>query len=163
MFQFTRLSIFSRFLPLVLLFGACTGGNTSAPSKKGRTLSVEARLAVVSPAGDTLAILPVALADSDEERTAGLMDVFTLAPAEGMLFIFEEETPQTFWMANTPLSLDMIFINASGEIVSIYEATRPYSNSTYSSGRPANRVLEVPAGWCADRDVREGAKVLLLN
>ena len=66
----------------------------------------------------------------------------------GMLFIFPQETLLSFWMKNTPLPLDIIYINASFTIVHIAENTTPYSTARISSKYPAKYVLEVNSGFC---------------
>jgi uncharacterized membrane protein (UPF0127 family) len=141
---------------VVALVVSCGASQKKETIRKGRQLSADGTVALVSTAQDTLKKLTVALAADEVSRNSGLMDVFDLSPTDGMLFLFPNEEPQTFWMANTPLALDMLFINKSGEIVRIHTNTQPYSNTTYSSGRPADRVLEVPAGFCAANDIREG-------
>ncbi len=66
----------------------------------------------------------------------------------GMLFIFPQEGPRSFWMKNTPLPLDIIYINADFTIVHIAENTTPYSTAPIPSKHPAKYVLEVNGGFC---------------
>lgn len=74
----------------------------------------------------TISVADVAVADTPSKRNAGLMDVNNLPENAGMIFIFEKEEPQSFWMANTPLSLDIIYVNAAFEIVNIHTFTKPF-------------------------------------
>jgi hypothetical protein len=77
----------------------------------------------------------------------------------GMLFIFESAQPQSFWMRNTPSSLDMIFIDAGGKIVNIAAYTTPLSDQLYSSAGPAKYVVEAKAGFADRFGIRTGYSV----
>ena len=68
----------------------------------------------------------IEIADSPERREVGLMGRPALAKDEGMLFVFEEQQPLSFWMENTIISLDMIFVDANGTIITIHRNTTPY-------------------------------------
>lgn len=92
--------------------------------------------------------LIVEIADTKAERTKGLMYREHMGENDGMLFIFEIEKPQTFWMKDTLISLDMIFINSEFEIVHIAKNTKPNQiKELYSSQEPARYVIETNAGW----------------
>ena len=71
----------------------------------------------------------------------------------GMLFIFPQEALLSFWMKNTPLPLDIIYINASFTIVHIAENTTPYSTAGIPSKHPARYVLEVNGGFCQQHGI----------
>ncbi len=88
----------------------------------------------------------VEIADTDAKRADGLMFRTQMAPDHGMLFDFKREQPVWFWMKNTYLSLDMIFVKADGTILSIAENTTPLSEATVPSGGPVRFVFEVVAG-----------------
>lgn len=88
----------------------------------------------------------VEIADSEAERSRGLMFRQLLTDDFGMLFVFDSESFQSFWMRNTFVSLDIIFIDEGGEIVSISEDTEPLTDTSERSEAPAKYVLEVPAG-----------------
>ncbi len=66
----------------------------------------------------------------------------------GMLFVFEGQEPQSFWVKNTYISLDMIYINENDEIVTIQQYTEPFSRRSYPSYKEAKYVAEVVAGFC---------------
>jgi uncharacterized membrane protein (UPF0127 family) len=89
----------------------------------------------------------------------GLMDRFSLPDQAGMLFIFDNDEPRSFWMKNTYISLDIIFINSNKEIVSIQKYTQPRTTSSIPSDKPAMYVLEVNAGYCDKFDIKPGDKV----
>lgn len=103
--------------------------------------------------------IDAAVADDSEERNQGLMDVRDLPKTKGMLFIFEKNEPRSFWMANTPLSLDIIFVNEQKEIVRIHHSTQPFSEKSITSEEPAKYVIETNAGYCISHDIQEGMKV----
>ncbi|OGU89839.1 MAG: hypothetical protein A3K31_13355 [Ignavibacteria bacterium RIFOXYA12_FULL_35_25] len=78
---------------------------------------------------------------------------------QGMLFIFPDDAMQSFWMRNTLISLDMIFINSNKTIVTIHKNTKVLSDQSYPSTAPAQYVLEVNAGFTAKHDIQVGDHV----
>ena len=76
-----------------------------------------------------------------------------------MLFIFNREEVQSFWMAHTPLSLDIMYVNADSQIVDIAKYTRPFSPSSITSEAPARFVVEVPAGFSDTHGITETDRV----
>ena len=78
-----------------------------------------------------------------------------------MLFLFEGSAERTFWMHNTCLSLDMLFIANDGLIVGIEESTPTMTDETFAVGCPAQYVLEVPGGFTRKHGVRAGQRVAL--
>ncbi len=103
--------------------------------------------------------LVVELAQTDYEKEKGLMFRKDLPETQGMLFVYNEEKPRTFWMKNTPLSLDMIFVDARYHIIHIAKYTRPESEQLYASGRPAQFVIEVRAGFCDRNGIKDGQRI----
>jgi uncharacterized protein len=103
--------------------------------------------------------MAIEIADSDSSRTRGLMQRDSLPEDSGMLFIFDREEPQSFWMANTPLSLDLIFINRDSSIVHIAKYAQPLSPDPVPSEEPARFVLEVEAGYADTKGILEGDRV----
>lgn len=101
----------------------------------------------------------VELADTAEKRQLGLMYRRELPELQGMLFLFPREAPLSFWMKNTPLPLDIIFINASHTIVRIAQHTTPFSEQPLPSGSPTQFVLEVNGGFCQRHGVAVGDRV----
>jgi len=108
---------------------------------------------------DTVASIKAAVADTPEKRNTGLMNISELPAKRGMLFLFDEEAPRSFWMANTPLSLDIIFLSSEREIVRIHHSTQPYAETNYRSDQPAQYVVEVNGGFCVQHDIQEGLTV----
>ena len=99
------------------------------------------------------------MADEPKERNGGLMDVNSMPQNNGMLFIFDKQQELSFWMANTPLPLDIIFVNKQKEIVRIHHSTKPYSEENFKSGKPAIYVVETNGGYCVEHDIQEGMRV----
>jgi len=101
-------------------------------------------LEIVSNTG--VHVFSVEIADTDEQRARGLMFRKELPEGTGMLFDFKVEQDVGFWMKNTYISLDMIFIRRDGRILRIAENTEPLSTRPIPSGGPVLAVLEVIAG-----------------
>lgn len=99
---------------------------------------------------NVITTIDIEIADNDAERAQGLMFRDSMPENAGMLFLMETEEPQAFWMKNTILSLDIMFVNADRRIVSIHKSCKPYSLDQIESGKPAMYVVEVNAGY-ADR------------
>jgi uncharacterized protein len=104
-------------------------------------------------------IFGVEMAVTPEEQARGLMFRRELPERQGMLFDFKREQPTSFWMKNTYISLDMIFIRADGRILSIAENTVPLSEELVSSGGPVRAVLEVIAGTSKKLGIAAGDRV----
>jgi uncharacterized protein len=101
----------------------------------------------------------VELAANDAERERGLMFRKELPEGRGMLFDFEQERPVAFWMHNTYIPLDMIFIRSDGRILSIAENTTPLSDALVPSGGPVRAVLEVIGGTAHKLGIAPGDRV----
>lgn len=116
---------------------------------------------VIHPENGAPVTVRVEVADTDETRQLGLMYRNELPESAGMLFVFPGERPRSFWMKNTPLPLDIVYIGADLRIVHIAERTTPYSTAPLPSLRPAKFVLEVHAGFCDARGIRVGDRIEL--
>ena len=90
----------------------------------------------------------VEVADTPDKEQRGLMYRTSLDPDRGMLFIFDGDGQRSFWMQNTPLPLDMVFVNSKYEIVDINRNATPYSTTTYTAQLPCKYVVEVNGGYC---------------
>lgn len=108
---------------------------------------------------DTLRQIDIELATNDEERALGLMDRKSMTDTQGMLFIFPHAEEQSFWMKNTYISLDIIYINENKEIVSVQKYTTPLSEESLPSFKKAQYVLEVNAGFCDKYHIAYGDKI----
>ncbi len=101
----------------------------------------------------------VEVAATPDSRSRGLMWRKELAAGQGMLFIFPDEEVQSFWMRNTLIPLDMLFINSAGRIVGLIENAAPRTLTRRQVGVPGRYVLEVPGGWSQKMGVTRGGKV----
>ncbi len=101
----------------------------------------------------------VEIADDPRERERGLMFRREMADDRGMLFDFGSEQPTSFWMRNTYISLDMLFIKADGTIESIAERTTPLSERSVPSQGPVRYVLEINGGLSGKLGIEAGDRV----
>lgn len=98
----------------------------------------------------------VEVARTDSQQQRGLMERQTLGPDEGMIFPYNPPRMQSFWMKNTPLPLDIIFIGHDGRIINIAANTRPMSEEQYLSEAPASLVLELRGGRAGELGIGPG-------
>ena len=99
--------------------------------------------------GKLIKLITIQIAGNEQERDQGLMWKYSMPEDDGMLFIFEKQQVLTFWMKNTYIPLDMIFVNKAKKIVSIQRDATPLSESTIFSGAAAQYCIEVNGGFCA--------------
>jgi uncharacterized membrane protein (UPF0127 family) len=108
------------------------------------------------------ATVDVEVAERDEHRTRGLMFRKDLGENQGMLFVFDAEQELAFWMRNTCLPLDMLFVATDGTIVGIEENVPTLNDGHYAPGTcEARYVLEANAGWSRRHGVKAGQKLVL--
>lgn len=100
----------------------------------------------------------VEIADTESERNRGLMYREKLGKNRGMLFVYPDEQPRSFWMKNTPLPLSIAFLSKNGEVLRIADLV-PFSQATVSSIRPAMYALEVNRGRFSDLEIEKGSRV----
>ena len=117
--------------------------------------------------GDTTVI--VEIADTDAAREQGLSDRASLQDGHGMLFVFDKPGHDGFWMKDINFSLDMIFADASGKIVTVdhdlspdtYNHQDPRASQVFYPSTPALYVLEVPAGFAAAHNISQGMQLVV--
>jgi uncharacterized protein len=133
---------------VLLLFVVPAGCRDSAPT------------AVIRGSGGAVEVsLEVAATPAERER--GLMYRSSLAEGRGMLFVFDDDQDRTFWMKNTLIPLDMLFIAADGLVVGIHTNATPISTAPIHVGRLSRFVLEVPGGYTQRRGITAGDRVEL--
>ena len=98
------------------------------------------------------------IADTPALRERGLMGRDSLPENHGMLFVYADEQVRSFWMRNTPIALDIAFIDRNGSIVNI-ETMEPQTDETTVSVSPVMYALEMSAGWFASNGVGPGARI----
>ena len=104
--------------------------------------------------------IDVEVAENETERQKGLMFRPYLSDSVGMLFVFDEATPQSFWMKNTMISLDIIYVDQNKKIVSIQKNAKPYSEESLPSFGSAQYVVEVNGGYCDKYDIKVGDSIV---
>lgn len=104
-------------------------------------------------------VLEVEVAQTDAERTTGLMYRKSLADHHGMLFDFKVDQPVYMWMKNTYIPLDMLFIRSDGTIARIASMTTPLSTETIPSGEPVRAVVEIAGGSAQKLGIAPGDRV----
>ena len=129
---------------------------------RGRTDGVRPAARVTVEGGGRAAAVRVEVARTPEEREHGLMGRSRLDPDAGMIFVFGESAPHGFWMKNTLIPLDMIFIGDDGRVVAVVER-RPLSLEVTDGGVASRYVLEVNAGWAREHGVAPGDRVRFEN
>jgi uncharacterized protein len=98
------------------------------------------------------------VAATPEQREKGLMFRRDLDTNEGMLFVFDQPSPQCFWMKNTPTALTIAFIADDGTIVNLADM-QPLSERSHCSAQPVRYTLEMNQGWFAKRGIKAGFKL----
>ncbi len=143
--------------------GAWMGGDQQGFVDVTRVVPAIKTVQVTVPGSSTPFI--VEIADDDEERARGLMYREKLAKNQGMLFVFPKEEPRAFWMKNTLIPLDMIFLDGQQTIVSIQKQAKPCGKQPvcplYESRKPAKYVLEINGGVATKLKLKEGEKITL--
>lgn len=117
----------------------------------------QSTLEIVSKTG--VHVFAVEMATTDAQREKGLMFRKSLPEGQGMLFDFHQEQPVSFWMRNTYVPLDMIFIRADGRVLRIVENAEPLSERMIPSGGPVLAVLEVIGGTARKLGIAPGDRV----
>jgi uncharacterized membrane protein (UPF0127 family) len=138
--------------------GGCRNGRSGA-SPGGATAVVPGGPAVVLHAGARAFPFAVELARTEAERERGLMYRNHLEPSGGMLFIFEHDGPLTFWMKNTFIPLDMIFIDRNRRVVGIVEEAAPETETPRRVSGESRYVLEIVGGLSRRLGVVAGSSV----
>jgi uncharacterized membrane protein (UPF0127 family) len=115
--------------------------------------------AVVESAGNRRHPFRVWIADTDERQRQGLMYVRDLPQDQGMLFVNRPPRPASFWMKNTYIELDLLFIDPTGKVLRIFERATPFSLEPMSVDAPVRAVLEIKGGESARRGIKVGDRV----
>jgi uncharacterized protein len=129
----------------------CSPGIAAATSEAGLD---QTSLCITS--GDKTHSFTVEIARTSAQQARGLMFRTSLADDKGMIFPFPQARMASFWMKNTVIPLDIIFIRADGRIENIAANTTPYSTDPVESTGPVTAVLELRAGLAAERGIKAG-------
>ena len=139
---------FKRFLPFVFcmsLFVASCKENKKVIKQTEVTFKKEGDL-IIFKSDSTQVTLDIEIADTDFDIQTGLMYRDSMKDKQGMLFVFDDVTPRSFYMKNTKFPLDLIFIDDDKKIVSFQKNAQPFDETGLSSQVPVKYVLEINAG-----------------
>ncbi|MCK7525452.1 MAG: DUF192 domain-containing protein [Ignavibacteriales bacterium] len=132
---------------------------TKEPKVEYYTFTKEGELTFTDSLGTLKAKIDLEIADNEYERQLGLMNRKEMKENEGMLFIFPRQDYQSFWMRNTLISLDIMFVNDQKEIVTIHKNTKILSETSYPSSAPSIYVVETLAGFADRHNIQVGDKI----
>lgn len=146
-----------RFAIVVVVIAACVMSTLIACAQPAKLPTVEISF-TRSSGGETPRIVAEICAN-DSERSLGLMFRKSLADTAGMIFLFDREAEHSFWMKNTYLSLDMLFIGANQKVVGILENVAPLTEEPRSVGAPSLYVVELKAGSAQKFGITTGSSM----
>ncbi|MFZ1519631.1 MAG: DUF192 domain-containing protein [Ignavibacteriaceae bacterium] len=129
------------------------------PELEYYTFKKEGELTFTDSLGTLKAKIDLEIADTEYERQLGLMNRKEMKKNEGMLFIFPLQGNQSFWMRNTLISLDILFVNDQKQIVTIHKNTKILSDQSYPATKPSIYVVEVLAGYTDKYNILVGDKI----
>ncbi len=156
-------SIYLFALIFLFIFSSCkTDRESNQNLVKEILFTKEGELSLFSK--DSLVYTPITridieVADDEYQVQTGLMYRESMHNNQGMLFIFEEEAPRSFYMKNTEFPLDIIFINSQKKIVSIQKNAQPFDETSLPSEKPAQFVLEVNATLSETWNLKPGDSI----
>lgn len=131
-----------------------------SPKMSGPAFIKQGELKFISKDGKKIiSQIDIELAANDEKRTQGLMWRREMEENQGMLFVMEQQEMQSFWMLNTYIPLDILFVDELRQIVTIRSNTKPQSLDPVTSDKPALYVVEVNAGYCRKHGISVGDKI----
>ncbi len=134
---------------VVILFGSC---------RKTESFKKEGELIFVTGSSEQKKI-NIEIADIKHKRNIGLMNRKYLEKNNGMLFIYDTSYKRFFWMKNTYIPLDIIYVDNKFHVVSIQENTEPLLEKKYPSYKKAMYVVEVNAGFCNMHNIKVGDSI----
>jgi len=164
-----------RLACLAVIVGACGKGGSAglptvpdvAPLERPAAATVPAAKAAEpmvifdTPQGAVPVIVEIAA--TEEQRRIGLMHRRFLEPGHGMIFLMPKESAQVFWMRNTLIPLDMIFINDALEVVGVVERATPLTETPRGVSRPSRYVVEIDGGQAGPAGIGVGTTVRLVG
>jgi uncharacterized membrane protein (UPF0127 family) len=150
------LTVLSRRLVLLLVLSLMPALDAAARDLPKDTLTITTR-----SGGEYR--FTVELARTDAEQHRGLMFREQMADDAGMLFLYEDPEPASFWMKNTLIPLDMLFIDKDGTIANIHENAKPHDLTPIRAVHPVTGILEINGGLAARLGIRAGDRVVYKN
>ena len=154
--------LLARLQRLVVFFSILIPASAHANEEVVQAPDYELAQIRLTPANSTTPIaFSVKLAVTPTQHAFGLMFSPPLPAKSGMLFVFEDMKPRTFWMKNTPIALDMLFFDDKGQLVNAIENVPPQTLESRRSAAPARYVLELKGGSVARHGIKSAARLLL--
>ncbi len=147
------------FTGLLLLMVAACENDSPSNSQTDAAFRKDGTLEFVRSDGSVSRSIEIEIAEDEAARQTGLMNRRQMTLDQGMLFLFSDEAPRQFWMANTPIPLDIMFVGADSQIVNIARRTRPLSRENVVSTGPAQYVVEVRGGFSDRFGLDETVKI----
>lgn len=146
-------------LLLLVPIAACQPAQSPAVALGRSPAGLEQAPLTITTAGGKTHRFVVEVARTPEEQMRGLMFRQSLAPDRGMIFPYDAPRPASFWMKNTLIPLDIIFVSPGGRIARIEANTVPYSLDPVASGEPVEAVLEIAGGRSTELGIAAGDRV----
>lgn len=135
------------FLAIFMFVVSCKENEKSIIKTKSIEFRKEGTLQIMQQANDSVRVtLDIEIADNEYETATGLMYRSSMEPKQAMLFVFEDVAMRSFYMKNTAIALDILFIDENKKIVSFQKNAEPFNETGLSSKFPAKYVLEINAG-----------------
>jgi len=155
---FLRHAVLAMAVAMGLAF--CDPRGTAAGTAIGpESLLAEAIVTFLDTDGRPRATIRAQIADTPSARRTGLMNRTRLDPDAGMLFVYPDAAERVFWMRDTPLPLDILFISDADRVTHIVRGTQPLSDHQYPSLGPAKYVVEVNAGFADAWGIAPGMRI----
>jgi hypothetical protein len=153
--HFYKKSVLSAALALFLILGGSVScGQQSATAPATSSADVPQSLPTADMTlGNKQFVLQKAV--NEDQREKGLMHVVSMPADKGMIFAFAEQQPLSFWMKNTHIPLDIIFLDKDGRVVAIQQG-KPFDLTDLPSGKPAKYVIELNLNGAADAGLKVG-------
>ncbi|MGQ9371742.1 DUF192 domain-containing protein [Azospirillum sp. A39] len=144
----------------VLVFWLSAVSAVSAATPAAALEAFERSSLVIETAAGGAYRFDVEVATTPAQQAQGLMFRERMAPDAGMLFVYGQPQPAAFWMKNTLIPLDMLFVGADGRIVNIHERAVPQSLDAIRSAGPVKGIVEINGGMSARLGIRPGDRVV---
>lgn len=148
-----------RLLTGLMCLAACHGEAADKPPDAPRLPQGAVRFETVRGPW----VVKVEIAGDDASRTRGLMFRRSLQPDHGMLFVFPSSEEHSFWMHNTELSLDLIFLDEGQSVVGVVANAAPRTDTARTVGKPSRYVVEVAGGEAAAHAVGPGTRAVFIG
>jgi uncharacterized membrane protein (UPF0127 family) len=148
-----------RYIATLVLLIVILSVSFSSCNCQKNSINKDGKVFFLGSNGSIIAAIDVEIADTPESRAKGLMYRELSDFSSGMLFVYQDVEPRTFWMRNTPTPLDIIFVGEDSYILNIVQKTTPMSGQLYSSKGSANYIVEVKAGFVERYGIKEGTKI----